>query len=207
MDAAALLGLKPSSQRVVLQAVEAANPQRGDVAEWSEPQLAARCYVLTGKPCKRQMVGLTLRASLLPKGLVVARKEGHQELVWAATVEASTRSLAALGVRLRRNAQGRHVAQELATVEGGDQRDVSRALQRVRAAHSAPALQPSQDGAEPGASQHAGVCPCARCGRLLQAVLRCPDSVCELAGNAATVAAAVKAAMPAAPPPAQAVVE
>ncbi len=79
----------PGSMHLVLHAVCEPNPERGDVAEWWEPQLARRCTELCGKQATRQLVGMTLRAKLLPRGLVTSRKQAARLLLWSATEEAS----------------------------------------------------------------------------------------------------------------------
>lgn len=75
-------------QHVVLHAVAEGNLERNGAPEWLEPQLAKRCAELTGKPCTRQLVGVTLRSTLQPKGLVASRKEGPLLLYWSPTAQA-----------------------------------------------------------------------------------------------------------------------
>ena len=78
----------------MLHAVCQQNPERNDAAEWTQPQLAALCAKLTGKPCTRSLAAVTLRNTLLPKGLVASRTIGRQLVIWEPTAEARVRSLA-----------------------------------------------------------------------------------------------------------------
>ena len=78
------------TQYVLLNGVTRANPERAGAAEWTGPQLAKQCTKLSGKPCSRGVVAMTMRDKLQPKGLVTARKEGHKLLLWVATPEART---------------------------------------------------------------------------------------------------------------------
>jgi hypothetical protein len=84
---------RPGSQHLLLHAAGEANPARDNAAEWTEPQLAKRCAELCGKPCLRQVAGITLRNKLLRKGLVTSRKASHKLLLWALTAEARAAAL------------------------------------------------------------------------------------------------------------------
>ena len=82
----------PGSQHLVLHAVAQLNPVSG-TAEWTEVQLASLCSELCGKPCNRQIVGVTLRTTLQNKDLVEPRKVSQKHLLWAPTAEARARFL------------------------------------------------------------------------------------------------------------------
>ena len=88
MAAPPLAAHTPGGQHVVLQALVGTNPERGNAAEWTETELAARCAELCGKACQRQAVGATLRSSLSLKGLVTSRKDNFHLLVWVPTDQA-----------------------------------------------------------------------------------------------------------------------
>ena len=86
---AGLASLSPGSALVVLHSMAALNPARS-AAEWTESELAKHCAELCGKPCTRQMMGMSLRSALLCKGLVVSHKAGRKLLLWAPSAEART---------------------------------------------------------------------------------------------------------------------
>ena len=71
---AAFASHTPGSQHLVLHALAEPNPDRDGVPAWTETQLAKRCAELCGTSCTRQVIGITLRSTLLPKGLVFSRK-------------------------------------------------------------------------------------------------------------------------------------
>ena len=84
---AAFASLTPGNGLVVLSAVSGENPERQD-GEWTQSQLALRCAEMCGKDCSSNLVGVTLKQTLEPKGLVTSRKESRQVLLWAPTAEA-----------------------------------------------------------------------------------------------------------------------
>ena len=168
----------PGSQHLVLHAVAEPNPARDGVLSWTETELAKRCAELCGKSCTRQVVGMALRSTLLPKGLVFSRKVAAKHLVWAPTAEA--RALACLFVGAVHTpdgvtvAQGRRLAAELAPLAA----DPAAATRALRTTVKAAPPQPDGGGAAQ-APPVACTCKCLRCGRQLC----CPDLECAQADN------------------------
>jgi hypothetical protein len=77
----------PGSQQVVLHALTLSNAKRDGASEWSLAQLAELCAELCGRPCSRQLVSVTLRQTLEPKGLASTFRSGRGLAVWAPTAE------------------------------------------------------------------------------------------------------------------------
>lgn len=173
---AALSACTPGNGAVVLQALSGGNPERASTAEWTVLELSKQCAALCNKPCSQQLIGVTLRSTLMPKGLVASHKKDQKVLLWSLTEEA--RPLLDWGCALLEraaSAQGRRLAEELAPLAATSPDAAARALRRVK---SAPRASPPQDVAAPRACHTCSVAQtppaCSRCG----GKMRCCDPAC-----------------------------